>query len=127
EEVLDRLRQHFADAFYLVEFGDRVLARHRLQERRDGRIAARDQPCIGFADMADAERIDETVHCDSAPLIDGGDQIVHELALGLLVLLGLLDLAFPFLGAPSSLSGVLARRKISAGSFSSPFSCSVSI
>ncbi len=49
--------------------------------------------------MADAERVDETVHADAAPRVDRGDEVLDQLAVGLLVLLALLDLAFAFLRA----------------------------
>ncbi len=64
----------------LIGFG--LLALGRALERRAQRLdrakVARQQPRIGLADVADAERIDQPVERNLAPRVDGVEQVAHR-------------------------------------------------
>ena len=60
----------------------------------------RDQPRRGFADMADAQRIDQPVQPDGAAALDGRHQVFDHLVFALFFLLGFgLDRLLAFGGA----------------------------
>jgi hypothetical protein len=74
-ELDDGARDDLADALDSVEIvpgfaGKRCRLLHRRFEGFIGAIGARQQLGGGLADMADAERVDEAVERDAAPLVD---------------------------------------------------------
>src|SRR6185437_4762341 len=99
EEFVDRLGHNLSDAADMGELFHGILAPHRLDERVDIEEVAGQKPGVGFADVADAECIDETVKPDLAARVDGSDEVFDELALAFLFLLRLGDGFLAFLGA----------------------------
>ena len=80
EELHDRLGHDRADPLDAVDLGERGFVAVRgggggLAERIEVAKVARQQPRIGLADMADAERVDEAVELDLATRLDRAHQI----------------------------------------------------
>ena len=100
------------------------------------RIVARDQPRRGFADMADAQRVDQAVQPDGAAALDRRHQIFDQLVFASSSFFAFLTALLAFGGAAflGQLGAMLGQHlahllrllrsgaKISAGSFSRPFS-----
>ncbi len=84
EEIMDGFGHHPADAFDMLQFLQRVLGLHAVEENIDIAIAPRQQPRGGFADMADAQRIDETVQPDGAAALDRRHQVFDHLVFAFL-------------------------------------------
>src|SRR5690606_17088623 len=81
EELHDRLRHDRADALDAVDFGKRGGIAMRcpcggIAQRGELAEMAGEQPCIGLADMADPERVDEAVEVHLAARLDGGEKVV---------------------------------------------------
>src|SRR6185437_5262248 len=77
------LDHRVADLIERVHLGDRLLVALRdlqrgVVERVPRTVAARQRQRRGFADVTDAERIDETVEPDLAPGIDGVEQVLDR-------------------------------------------------
>src|SRR6185437_13335898 len=72
---------------------------HRLDERIDAEEGAGQKPRIGFADLAYAARVSETVQRDLPARIDGGDEVFDELALTFILFLRLGDEILAFFRA----------------------------
>ena len=82
KEVSDSFRNDIADAVDIVDFLTRVGPVRRLARRSTKRVECSEMPRepsrIRFADAPDAERIDEAVECDLAPLLDRREQVAHR-------------------------------------------------
>src|SRR5262249_49715384 len=83
EIVLDALDHGVADLVERVHLGYRLLVvpgdlEAGVVEGVPGAVAARQRQRRGLADMAHAERIDETLQRYSAPALDGAEQIAHR-------------------------------------------------
>src|SRR5689334_19340323 len=80
-EEADDIRRHvFADAVDVVKFAPRIALRiggcpHRLAPARQAAVMPREELRRRFADLGNAERINEAVESDIAARIDCGDQL----------------------------------------------------
>src|SRR5690606_1209782 len=72
EELDDLFRERIADAADRVEILERMVALDRLDELLERAEVACEEPRDRFADMPNAERIDESVERDLAARLDGG-------------------------------------------------------